>query len=72
MLSDLWMLSKMLPKVYGEKVTQEVTGKDGAPLVLNAVNFKTLTDAELETMQKMLAKAAAQSDVIDVEAKERR
>ena len=67
-----WMLSKMLPKVYGEKVTQEVTGKDGAPLVLNAVNFKTLTDAELETMQKMLAKAAAQSDVIDVEAKERR
>jgi hypothetical protein len=66
------MLSKMLPKVYGEKVTQEVTGKDGAPLALNTVNFKTLTDAELETMQKMLAKAAAQSDVIDVEVKEQR
>lgn len=28
-----WLLSKMLPKMYGDKVTQEVTGKDGAPLV---------------------------------------
>lgn len=28
-----WMASKLLPKKYGEKVTQEVTGADGAPLV---------------------------------------
>jgi hypothetical protein len=28
-----WLLSKALPKVYGEKITQEVTGADGAPLV---------------------------------------
>lgn len=28
-----WLLSKMLPKVYGDKLTQELTGKDGAPLV---------------------------------------
>jgi hypothetical protein len=28
-----WMLSKMLPKVYGDKLTQELTGKDGAPLL---------------------------------------
>ncbi|MGJ5022343.1 terminase small subunit protein [Bradyrhizobium oligotrophicum] len=28
-----WLLSKALPKVYGDKVTQEVTGADGAPLV---------------------------------------
>lgn len=29
-----WMLSKMLPKVYGEKVTQELTGPDGGALVI--------------------------------------
>lgn len=28
-----WMLSKMVPKKYGDKLTQELTGKDGAPLV---------------------------------------
>lgn len=37
-----WMLSKVLPKLYGEKVTQELTGKDGAPLsvVVNIVPSK--------------------------------
>lgn len=28
-----WILSKMLPKVFGDKITQEVTGKDGSALV---------------------------------------
>lgn len=28
-----WLLSKALPKVYGDKLTTELTGKDGAPLV---------------------------------------
>jgi hypothetical protein len=27
-----WLLSKALPKVYGEKVHTEVTGKDGGPI----------------------------------------
>ena len=27
-----WMLAKALPKVYGDKVSAELTGKDGAPL----------------------------------------
>ncbi|MFC0500072.1 terminase small subunit-like protein [Asaia krungthepensis] len=27
-----WVMSKRAPKVYGEKVTQELTGVDGAPL----------------------------------------
>ena len=31
-----WILSKMLPKVYGEKVQAEVTGKDGKDLVPEA------------------------------------
>lgn len=32
--SRKWLLSKLLPKKYGEKVTQELTGKDGGPLVV--------------------------------------
>lgn len=28
-----WLLSKALPKIYGDKITQELTGADGAPLV---------------------------------------
>ena len=27
-----WMLSKMLPKIYGDKVQAEVTGAEGGPL----------------------------------------
>jgi hypothetical protein len=29
-----WMLSKALPKIFGDKVTQEHTGSDGGPLVV--------------------------------------
>lgn len=28
-----WLMSKIAPKRYGDKITQEVTGSDGAPLV---------------------------------------
>lgn len=27
-----WMAGKLLPKKYGEKVMQEITGKDGGPI----------------------------------------
>jgi hypothetical protein len=53
-----WMLSKMLPKVYGEKVTQEHTGAGGGPIALAAVDLKGLTDDELEQAQRLLAKAS--------------
>lgn len=33
-----WMLARMAPKKYGDKVTQELTGADGAPITI-AVNF---------------------------------
>lgn len=29
-----WIVARMAPKKYGDKLTQEVTGKDGAPLPL--------------------------------------
>ena len=67
-----WRAKVIAPREYGEKVLQEHTGKDGAPIAVSAMNLKALSDSELETMQKMLAKAATPADVIDVEAKEQR
>jgi len=29
-----WLLSKALPKIYGDKLQAEVSGKDGGPLVV--------------------------------------
>lgn len=52
-----WLLSKMLPKVYGDKVQQEHTGKDGGPIQMAAVDFKNLSDEELDKMQQLLSKA---------------
>jgi len=31
--SRKWLLSKLLPKQYGDKVTQEITGEDGGALI---------------------------------------
>jgi hypothetical protein len=52
-----WKLSKMLPKIYGDKVVQEHTGAGGGPIQMAAVNLKNLNDEELEQMQRLMAKA---------------
>ena len=54
-----WVLSKMLPKVYGDKVVQELVGPNGGAVQMAAASLKGLSDDELETMQKLMAKAAA-------------
>tara|TARA_R110000751_G_scaffold114640_1_gene214015 strand:+ start:2431 stop:3015 length:585 start_codon:yes stop_codon:yes gene_type:complete len=54
--SRKWMLSKMLPKVYGDKLQTEHTGQDGGPIQLAAVDMKSLSDEELEAMTKMMKK----------------
>lgn len=41
-----WLLSKALPKVYGDKSTVEHTGKDGGPI-------ETKETSELETARKV-------------------
>jgi len=40
-----WLLSKALPKIYGDRVTAEVTGKDGGPLQVD--------DSPLETARRL-------------------
>jgi len=37
--SRKWLLSKINPKKYGDKISQEITGKDGAALSINIVKF---------------------------------
>lgn len=42
--SRKWMLSKMLPKVYGDKVAHEVGGIDGKPIQTESVNVVVPVD----------------------------
>lgn len=43
--SRKWLMSKLAPKKYGERVTQEMTGKDGGPIenrwIVEVVSGKT-------------------------------
>ena len=52
-----WKLSKMLPKIYGDRVTTEHTGAGGGPITLAALDLKGMTDAELTQMTALLSKA---------------
>ena len=38
-----WYLSKVLPKIYGEKVTQEISGPDGGPIPVSRIELVALT-----------------------------
>lgn len=52
-----WFLSKVLPKVYGDKVTQEHTGANGGAIQIAAMDFKGLSDEELNNMRTLMLKA---------------
>ena len=52
-----WKLSKMLPKIYGDRVTTEHTGAGGGPITLAAIDLKGMTDDELAQMTALLSKA---------------
>lgn len=53
-----WQLSKMLPKVYGDKTVTELTGANGGPMQVASVSLTGLSDAELEQMKLLMSKAA--------------
>jgi hypothetical protein len=55
-----WILSKMLPKVYGDKVTTELTGAGGGPIQMAALSLNNLSSAELAQMEAMLKKTNPQ------------
>lgn len=53
-----WRAKAIAPRDYGDRVTQEHTGKDGAPITMATVDMRNLSDKELENMQALLTKAA--------------
>lgn len=57
--SRKWLLSKLKPKEYGDKVTQEHTGADGGPITMAAVDLKNLNDDELAAMKALMMKATS-------------
>jgi hypothetical protein len=61
--SRKWLLSKMMPKVYGDKTTQEVTGANGGPLTITALDLKNLTDDELDNMDYLMSKGSTEAEV---------
>jgi hypothetical protein len=52
-----WQLSKMLPKVYGDKLIQEITGAGGGAIQIAAVNLRGLSESELKQMEALMLKA---------------
>jgi hypothetical protein len=59
--SRKWLLSKMLPKKYGDKVTTEVTGADGGPVEISETDRAAKVAALLA-----LAQSRRDTDVSDL------
>lgn len=45
-----WLLSKLNPKVYGDKISQEITGKDGG--AIKHAGFVAVVPAEAESIEE--------------------
>jgi hypothetical protein len=63
-----WLLSKLVPKVYGDKVVQEVTGADGAALLAGASDPSKVALILLNIMQRR--QQAVEPPTIDAETPE--
>ena len=49
-----WRASRMIPKKWGDKITQEITGRDGAPIATQQI---TLSDDQETALQTLIATA---------------
>jgi hypothetical protein len=45
-----WALARMNSKKFGDKVTQEVVGKDGGPIATTQIDAKKLSKAQVEAL----------------------
>ena len=56
-----WLLSKALPKIYGDKVVQEHVGKDGGPIQTESkIDVSKLAPEERSALKDLLSKAVAE------------
>jgi len=60
-----WIVSKMLPKVYGDKITQEITGADGGAIKTEMQVSRKLSREEV--MLELAARGLPQSVLISQE-----
>src|SRR5208337_163169 len=42
-----WMAAKLIPRLYGDRVIQEISGRDGNPIQLSNIDVGKLTDEQL-------------------------
>jgi hypothetical protein len=62
LVSRQWRLAKLCPRLYKDRTENEHTGKDGAPLQSQvSVVLGNLTDAELDTLDTVLAAAESRA-----------
>lgn len=54
-----WLLSKVLPKVYGDKIITEITGKDGGAIEMQAtkIDVLALDPAQRQQLKQILLQA---------------
>lgn len=55
--ANKWYASKLAPKKYGERLDTTLSGPDGGPVQVAAVNLRGLSDDDLATMQQILSRA---------------
>lgn len=53
-----WRAMKMAPKVYGDRSRTEITGADGGPVAVAAVDLRNLSDDDLANMKSLMLKAS--------------
>lgn len=52
-----WTAGKLKPKLYGDKTVQEHQGPNGGAIPVAAVNWKGLSESDLEAMQRIAEKS---------------
>jgi hypothetical protein len=45
-----WRASRMIPKKWGDKITQEITGRDGSPIATQQISLAPDQEAALQTL----------------------
>jgi hypothetical protein len=48
-----WFAAKFLPKRYGEKITQEISGPDGAPITQASVSLSPDQESNLAALVEL-------------------
>lgn len=61
--SRKWVLSKLLPSKFGDRVASELTGANGGPIKTEqSFDFKQFPDEDLWTLREILKRRAAAED----------